>query len=111
MAATGQRQPKGSLTTFNALEIPSMTSGGLASLAAKGASPGLYWKAATEAFQSWSLGRNLDQFARLITDPRSGDALRQVVRIPVGSDRAVLTVGRLITQLGASTTEQRSKAN
>lgn len=109
MAATGTRQPKGSLTAFNALEVPSMSSAGLASLAAKGASPGLYWRAATEAFQSWSLGRNLDQFARLITDPRSGDALRQIIRIPAGSDRAVLTLGRLIMQIGATTTEQRSK--
>jgi len=109
MAATGTRQPKGSLTAFNALEVPSMTSAGLASLAAKGASPGLYWKAATEAFQSWSLGRNLDQFARLITDPRSGDALRQIVRIPAGSDRALAATGRLIMRLGGSTTEQRSQ--
>jgi hypothetical protein len=110
-AATGTRQPKGSLTAFNALEVPSMSSAGLASLAAKGASPKLWWSAATDAFQSWSLGHNLDQFARLITNPRSGDALRQIVRIPAGSDRAVLTVGRLITQLGAATTEQRSKPN
>lgn len=110
-AATGTRQPKGSLTAFNALEVPSMSSAGLASIAAKGASPKLWWSAATDAFQSWSLGRNLDQFARLVTDPRSGDALRQIVRIPSGSDRAVLALGRLITQLGAATTEQRSKPN
>lgn len=111
MSATGARQPKGSLTAFNALEVPSMTGSGVLSLAAKGASPGKYWTAANDAFKSWSLGRNLDQIALIITDPRSGDALRQIVRIPAGSDRATNAAGRLLLQLGAATTDQRSKAN
>jgi hypothetical protein len=111
MQATGARQPKGSLTEFNKLEIQSMSSDGLASLASKGASPGKYWTAASDAFKAWSLGHNLDQLARIITDPRSGDALRQIVRIPAGSDRALAATGRLIITLGASTTEQRAKPN
>lgn len=111
MAATGARQPKGSLTAFNQLEVQSMSGNGLASLAAKGASPGKYWTAAHDAFKSWTLGRNLDRLAQIITDPRSGDALRQIVRIPAGSDRAANAVGRLLLQLGASTTEQRAKLN
>lgn len=108
-AATGARQPKGSLTAFNALEIPSMTTGGLQSLAAKGASPSKWMSFANDTFKDWSLGRNLDQLARIITDPRSGDALRQIVRIPPGSDRALVMAGRLIGQLGAATTEQRNQ--
>ena len=111
MSATGARQPKGSLTAFNALEVPSMTGSGVLSLAAKGASPGKYWTAANDAFKAWSLGRNLDQIARIITDPRAGDALRQIVRIPSSSDRATYAVGRLLLQLGASTTDQRAKLN
>jgi hypothetical protein len=108
MQATGARQPKGSLTAFNALEVSSMSSGGLGALAAKGASPSKWWSAANDAFKSWSLGRNLDQLARLITSPDSGEALRQIVRIPPGSDRALMAAGRLILQLSASTTEQRA---
>lgn len=110
MAATGTRQPKGSLTAFNQLEVKSMSSSGVTDLAAKAASPGKYWTAATDAFKAWSMGRNLDQLARIITDPRSGDALRQIVRIPAGTDRAANAVGRLILQLGAATTEPRAKA-
>jgi hypothetical protein len=109
MAATGARQPKGSLTAFNQLEVQSMSTGGLQELASKGLSPGKWMSFANDAFKAWSLGRNLDQIARIITDPRSGDALRQIVRIPPGSDRALVMAGRLIAQASAATTEQRTK--
>jgi hypothetical protein len=109
MAATGTRQPKGSLTAFNQLEVQSMSTGGLQELAAKGLSPGKWMSFANDAFKSWSLGRNLDQIARIITDPRSGEALRQIVRIPPGSDRALVMAGRLIALGSATTTEQRTK--
>jgi DNA-binding GntR family transcriptional regulator len=110
MSATGTRQPKGSLTAFNALEVQSMSTGGLQELASKGLSPGKWMSFANDAFKSWSLGRNLDQIARIITDPRSGEALRQIVRIPPGSDRALMMAGRLIALGSAATTEQRTKA-
>jgi DNA-binding GntR family transcriptional regulator len=110
MAATGTRQPKGSLTAFNQLEVQSMSTGGLQELASKGLSPGKWMSFANDAFKSWSLGRNLDQIARIITDPRSGEALRQIVRIPPGSDRALVMAGRLIALGSATTTEQRTKA-
>lgn len=110
MSATGARQPKGSLTAFNALEIQSMSNEGLTSLAAKGASPGKWMTFANDAFKSWSMGRNLDQIARLITDPGAGNAIRQIIRIPSRSDRALVATGRLLAQLSAATTEQRTKS-
>jgi hypothetical protein len=111
MSATGTRQPKGSLTAFNALEVSSMSNSGLMDIATKGASPGKWMSFANDTFKAWSLGRNLDQIARILTDPRSGDALRQIVRIPAGSDRALVMAGRIIAQLGASTTEQRTNSD
>jgi hypothetical protein len=87
-----------------------MSTGGLQELASKGLSPGKWMSFANDAFKSWSLGRNLDQIARIITDPRSGEALRQIVRIPPGSDRALVMAGRLIALGSATTTEQRTKA-
>jgi DNA-binding GntR family transcriptional regulator len=110
MAATGTRQPKGSLTAFNALEVQSMSTGGLQEMASKGLSPGKWMSFANDTFKAWTLGRNLDQIARIITDPRSGEALRQIVRIPPGSDRALVMAGRLIALGSATTTEQRTKA-
>jgi DNA-binding GntR family transcriptional regulator len=109
MAATGTRQPKGSLTAFNALEVQSMTTGGLQELASKGLSPSKWMSFANDTFKAWSLGRNLDRLAAIITDPRSGDALKQIVRIPPGSDRALIAAGKLIAQGSAATTEQRTK--
>jgi hypothetical protein len=111
MSATGARQPKGSLTAFNALEVSSMSNSGLMDIATKGASPGKWMSFANDTFKAWSLGRNLDQIARILTDPRSGDALRQIVRIPAGSDRALVMAGRIIAQLGAATTEQRTNSD
>lgn len=109
MAATGTRQPKGSLTAFNQLEVQSMSSSGLQELASKGLSPAKWMSFANDAFKAWSLGRNLDQLARIITDPRSGEALRQIVRIPPGSDRVLIAAGKLVAQGSAATTEQRTK--
>lgn len=109
MSATGSRQAKGSLTAFNDLEVKSMTTGGLQSLAAKGLSPGKWMSLANDTFNAWSTGKNLDAMARLITDPRAGDAFRQILRVPSGSDRALVMVGRILGQLGAATTEQRNQ--
>ena len=109
MAATGERQAKGSLTAFNTLDVQAMSSKGLMDLAAKAASPKKWMGFASDTFEAWSQGRNLDQLARIITDPRSGNALRQIVRIPPGSDRALVMAGRVIAQAGAATTEQRTK--
>lgn len=109
MSATGTRQARGSLTAFNELEIQSMSNSGLMSLAAKGASPGKWMSLANDTFKSWSLGRNLDRIAGILTDPRSGDALKQIVRIPAGSDRAVIAAGKIIAQASAATTNQRTK--
>lgn len=110
MSATGARQPKGSLTAFNALEVPSMTTGGLQEVAALGVSPGKWMSLGHDKLKAWSLGQNLDSLARLITDPRASGAFQQILRVPAGSDRALVMVGRMINQLGASTTEQRSKS-
>jgi hypothetical protein len=109
MAATGARQPKGSLTSFNDLEVQSMSGSGLTALAAKAASPGKWMTIAQDSYRSWSLGHNLDSLARLLTDPSAGNALRQIVRIPAGSDRALIAAGKIIANAGAATTEQRLK--
>jgi len=111
MAATGSRQPKGSLTAFNTLEVGSMTTGGLQQIAAKGLSPGKWMSFANDTFQSWSIGQNLDALAKIITDPRAGNAFNQIIRIPPGSDRALVLTGRMINQLGATTTEQRTQGS
>jgi hypothetical protein len=111
MEATGARQPKGSLTAFNQLEVQSMSTGGIQDLASKGLSPGKWMSFANDAFKGWSLGRNLDQLARILTSPDSGEALRNIVRIPAGSDRALMMAGRIIGTLGAATTDQRAKTN
>jgi hypothetical protein len=107
MQATGTRQAKGSLTAFNALEVPQMTTGGLQKLTALGLSPGKWMTFANDTFNGWSNGRNLDTLARVLTDPRYGNALKQIVRLPAGSDRALVAAGRLMRSLATATTGPR----
>jgi hypothetical protein len=111
LEATGTRQTKGSLTSFNSQELKAMEGGGLTALAATAASPGKWWTFANDKYKSWSLGHNLDQLARIITNPDAGPALMAISRLPVGAERSQAVAGRLILQLGSSTTEQRSKPN
>ena len=107
MQATGQRQAKGSLTAFNAMDLKNMSSEGLASLVAKGLSPSKWSKAAMEAYQAWSSGNNLDRFARIITDPRSADVFKRLRNIDPNSSIASDMVGRLITSSFGPTTQMR----
>jgi hypothetical protein len=111
VSATGARRPLGSLTSFNDLDVKSMSGSGLAAIVAKGASPAKWWSAANDAYKSWSSGNNLGQLVNIITNPRAGNFLKNVARLPSGSDRAAIIAGGIILKLGASTTEQRSKPN
>jgi hypothetical protein len=108
MQATGQRQAKGSLTAFNAMDLQSMTSQGLANVAAIGASPSRWTKLAIDAYQGWSAGKNLDRFAQIITDPNSGDVLRRLATLPPDSPRAIDLIGRLVARTVGATTQPRA---
>jgi hypothetical protein len=99
MQATGTRQAKGSLTAFNERELQRMSTGGAAATVVKhGASPGEWWSLAHDAIGKWQLGRNLNQIADILTNPRSGPLLQKIVQIPPKSSQAVAIAARLIAQ-------------
>jgi len=108
MQATGQRQSKGSLTAFNALELGNMSSQGLANLASFGLSPGRWTKAASDWYQGMSAGRNLNRMAEIITDPNSGAIFRRLQQLPPNDPRAVEIFARLAARGTGATTQQRS---
>jgi hypothetical protein len=106
--ATGKRQRPGSLTAYNAQDLKDMAGGRLVSEGAKvAASPGRLLSRLGEGWDRWQLGRNLNELAGILTDPRAGGYLRGIAQRPVGSNAALVMSGRLAELIAASTTEQR----
>lgn len=97
--ATGTRQGKGSLTAFNAQELKSMSGSNVVGEAVKtGLSPGKWLSVVNDKWGQWKLGRNLDQLAHILTDPKSAPVLKRIAAMPVGSRGAQYLVSRLILQ-------------
>ena len=97
--ASCTRQAKGSLTAFNAQELKAMSGSGLIGEATKtGLSPGKWWNVVNDKWSQWQLGRNLDELARIFTDPHSAPILRRIANMPRGSREAQYLVSRLILQ-------------
>lgn len=104
MEATGQRQRIGSQTAFNAEMQAALQSGGiLGETAALTGGVGMQVpKRVLERFKQWNLGRNTDELARLLTDPRATGLFRALAQAPRGSSKAVLIATRLGTLSGAA---------
>lgn len=97
--ATGTRQPKGSLTAFNAPELKAMGgSSAIGEVVKTGLSPGKWWSVVSDKWSQWKLGSNLDELARIFTDPQSGPVLKRIVAMPRGSREAAYLASRLILQ-------------
>lgn len=97
--ATGTRQAKGSLTAFNAQELRAMGGSNLVGEAVKiGLSPGKWWSVVNDKWSQWKLGSNLDELARIFTDPKSAPVLKRIAGMPKGSREAQYLVSRLILQ-------------
>lgn len=97
--ATGTRQAKGSLTAFNAPEMKALAGSSAIGEAVKtGLSPGKWWSVVSDKWSQWKLGSNLDELARIFTDPKSGPVLKRIAAMPSGSREAQYLVSRLILQ-------------
>jgi DNA-binding GntR family transcriptional regulator len=106
--ATGKRQPKGSLTAFNAQELGAMSGGSMIGEAVStGLSPKKWWSLVSDKYAHWKLGDNLDELARIFTDPRSAPILERISRMPRGSTEAGYLVSRLILQAENAITQPR----
>lgn len=97
--ATRYRQSIGSKTAFNERDLKALSASGLGKeLAATGASPGKWWTVVKDKVDKWQLGSNLNELARIFTDPQSAALLRRIVRMPPRSHEAGFAAARLILQ-------------
>lgn len=106
MAATGRRQRIGSQTAFNA-ELQSQLKAG--SIVGESAATGgvKLPQRLRDAYQAWNLGRNVDQVARLLTDPAAVPVFRALASSPPGSAKAVAAATRLAILSQSSNKKER----
>jgi hypothetical protein len=112
LQATGTRPNVGSRTAFNAPELEALKGGRLPAEAAKlGASPGQWFRVVNDKWGQWQQGRNLDELARILTDPGSHRVLRQIAGAPRGSAQAQALATRLILLTMAGQTNATTAPN
>lgn len=75
------------------------------------ATGGFKWpQKAMQAIQNWNVGRNLDDLARLLTDPAATDQFRAIATAPRGSSKALALTARLaITGANSRNVEGRPR--
>lgn len=108
--ATGTRQNIGSRTAYNAELLTGQAASGVVGEASKAvANPIRGAQFLADKYERWRLGRNLNELAAILTDPRSANQLRAIARMPANSPQATSAALR-IGQLGfSSTIDERAK--
>lgn len=91
------RQATGSRTAFKIPGVEDLKGGGLLNNAGQViASGGFKWpQKAMQAIQNWNVGRNLDELARLLTDPAAGNYFRSIATAPRTGNKALALAARL----------------
>lgn len=83
LSATGTRQGIGSRTSYNDMINEMQKSGGAVQAGAKiAAQPLSFLKPVADKYDQWKLGRNLNELADILTNPRSANLLRAAARAP-----------------------------
>jgi len=106
MGATGQRQRIGSQTAFNQEALSILKSGNTLTEAIATGGVKLPQKI-KDKLQEWNLGKNVDEVARLLTEPDAADAFKKLATSKGGSD----TIGAMGRLLAISSRSTRSTNN
>jgi hypothetical protein len=110
LQATGQRMHVGSRTSYNDLVSEAMKSGGNVSEILKAATnPMQGLKGFADKWDRWRLGQNLDELARVFTDPTAANMFRAIARMPANSRTAQKIALRVIQLTESSTAPQIGK--
>lgn len=114
MEAQGQRQRIGSNTSFNTEFMNELKgSNSIVDATIQGAKTGLVKlpERLNQMMETWRLGKNTDELARLFTEPGAGKDFMRLAQMPTGSQRAADTMARLayIAQFNASKASQQGQ--
>lgn len=103
------RQATGSRTAFKIPGVEDLKGGGLLNNAMQTvATGGFKWpQKALQGIQNWNVGRNLDELARLLTDPTAGNYFRSIATAPRGSSKALALTARLAVMANSGARVER----
>ena len=107
MEATGKRQAAGSQTAQNLGIGSELSSGGLLSAATAVPKPSLI----ADAYKSFRYGRNTEEMAKILTDPKSVELMRQLAKEAPQSAKATALVSEIIALQAPSTVSQQNSSN
>lgn len=111
LEATGTRQNIGSKTAYNVEFLKAQSASGLIGETTKAtAKPVEFLKFLADRYERWQLGQNLDELARVFTNPRAANQLRAIARMPVQSNAALQTVARTVQLSLPSVEDQVNKS-
>jgi hypothetical protein len=106
MAATGRRQRIGSQTSFNSELQAQLKSGSVVGETAVTGGVKLPQRL-RDAYQSWNLGRNIDEVAQLLINPDAVGPFRALANAPSGSAKAIAAATRLVALAQSSNRKER----
>lgn len=95
MATTGQRQRIGSQTAFNTEVNAALKEGRVLGDVLPTGGIKLP-QVVREKLQAWNLGKNTDQIAKILTDPKGAETFRRLATAKPGSSQAIGAVAKLV---------------
>lgn len=110
LEATGTRQNVGSRTAYNQQFSEQLSASRLgAELAKSATNPLAGLRFLADRYERWQLGQNLDQLAAIFTDPRVGNLLRAIARMPANSPQATQVAARIGLLAESGSVEGRTR--
>jgi hypothetical protein len=103
LEAQGKRHAPGSQTAFNQKTQARLSAGGLGAIPASAASPNKALSIVGEAYDSFRFGKNTEDMARILTDPKSVDLMRKLaLEAPTSGKAASITAQIIAFQAGVN---------
>jgi hypothetical protein len=104
LEATGTRQNVGSRTAYNTEFMRDQAASGLVGEAVKGVTNpiGRGAQFLADRYERYTLGRNLNELADILTNPASANYLRQIAQMPVTGGRAQQVAAAMLVALESS---------
>lgn len=110
LEATGTRQNKGSMTAYNTEFLKEQSASGVVAETAKAVTnPVQALKFIADRYERWQLGQNLDELARIFTDPRAAGQFRAIARMSPESGAAGRIAFRLVSLIESGSVSGRAK--
>ncbi len=111
MEAQGKRNAPGSQTAQNLMVESELAKGGYGSSLALIPSPGRMATFVYDWYQNFRFGKNTDQMAQILTNPKSVDLMRQLAKEAPYSAKATALTAQIIASQSPSTGDEQSNTN